>query len=182
MKQLIPSAPLAVIDVEASALSAQGFPIEVGIAIWRGADQPMLTWSSLIKPIDTWLEDRIWSNASEKVHGIALSDLETAPPVHRVATALNNILGPIGTAHCDGLPFDAEWLSELFRVAEIKPAFLLESVAYLRPFGGPRMHKWLSSNPAPHRAGGDAVRLLRAYLYGLKIRTGPPVMINPQEP
>ena len=46
--------PLVTIDFEASALTLQSFPIEVGIAIARGSSSEMEIWSSLIRPEVDW--------------------------------------------------------------------------------------------------------------------------------
>lgn len=63
---------LMALDFEASSLSAESWPIDVGIS-WIEGNQ-VQTWSSLIRPASVW-ERADWSKQSEAVHGISMSDL-----------------------------------------------------------------------------------------------------------
>ncbi|MEI4263634.1 3'-5' exonuclease [Roseovarius sp. D0-M9] len=66
----------AALDFEASSLSPDSWPIEVGLSwLENGYVQ---TWSSLIRPASNWsLFD--WSLQSAAVHGITLEALHDAP-------------------------------------------------------------------------------------------------------
>ncbi|MBU2359980.1 MAG: hypothetical protein KKB02_13795 [Alphaproteobacteria bacterium] len=70
------------VDFEASSLDADSWPIEVGVA-WI-SDGTVHSWSSLIRPETHWKRSA-WSAASAQVHGITLSDLDTAPSAYGVA-------------------------------------------------------------------------------------------------
>ncbi|MGV0820830.1 3'-5' exonuclease [Martelella sp. AMO21009] len=76
---------LMALDFEASSLSVESWPIEVGISWIEGTQ--IQTWSSLIRPASSW-ERADWSKRSEAVHGISISDLETAPTVEDVVQQL----------------------------------------------------------------------------------------------
>ena len=158
--------PIAIIDFEAPALSFHVRPIEVGLAIWH-LDGPIRIWSSLIQRD----QDDLWSDQSEAIHKIAHKDLEGAPSADRVAVTLNSLLAPIGSAFCDGMPFDEIWCRILFQDVDLKRDFELLPMEMLPLLDGARMVKWLRSNKdVPHRAGPDALRLMRAYAYSLKQR------------
>jgi Exonuclease len=167
--------PIAFIDFEAPALSFHVRPIEVGIAIWR-LGESIRTWSSLIQRDS----NDPWSDQSEAIHKITREDLEGAPPSNRVAVALNSLLAPIGSAFCDGMPFDEVWCRILFHDADLKREFALLPMEMLPLQDGPRMVKWLKSNKdVPHRAGADALRLMRAYAYSLKQRPAIEKIVSP---
>ncbi len=115
-----------VIDFEASSLDQDSYPIEVGIACWPAPDEPVLGWSTLIRPAEDWTRQGHWSPASAKVHGIRGSDLvANGHSPERVVAALNKALGPDGVAWCDGADYDEHWTGVLFKAAKIRPAFTL---------------------------------------------------------
>ncbi len=153
----------AIIDFEATGLSFAADAIEAGFALWSPG-KPIRTWSSLVRPVT---EHSVWNEDAAAIHRIRPEDLIHAPHPREVATVLNTHLGPIGTAYCDGLPYDDMWLRNLFHDAKMTPRFILEPMFRLPNIDGKRMVTWLKSNPAPHRAGKDALRLMRAYAYGL---------------
>ncbi len=158
--------PIAFIDFEAPALTFRVRPIEVGIAIWHPGGS-IRTWSSLIRRE----QDDLWSDQSHAIHKITREDLEGAPTADRVAVALNSLLAPIGSAYCDGMPFDEIWCRVLFQDADLKREFSVLPMEMLPLQNGQRMVKWLKSNKdVPHRAGADALRLMRAYAYAFKQR------------
>jgi hypothetical protein len=126
--------PIAIIDFEAPALSFHVRSIEVGLAIWHpGAS--IRTWSSLIRRD----EQDAWSDQSEAIHKIMREDLQGAPTAERVAMALNSLLAPIGTAFCDGMPYDEIWCRVLFQDADVKREFGLRPMAMLPLQDGARM-------------------------------------------
>jgi hypothetical protein len=150
---------IAFIDFEAPALAGRVCPIEVGVAIWQRGDA-IRTWSSLIwrKP------DAPWSEASEAIHHIKREALETAPKPPMVAAWLNSLLGPIGVAHADGIPYDDTWCLALFREARVERRFAVEPMPSMNILQAWRIGMHLRRNKeVPHRAGADAVRLMRAH-------------------
>ncbi len=165
--------PLATIDFEASSLEWDGYPIEVGIAVWQAADAPILGWSALISPPLAWREGGHWSRAAAKVHGITVSDLLThGLPAHEVARRLAALLAPLGAAWCDGGRYDAGWLGSLFRAGGITPAFVLRDwtdlLSGLDEAGRRRARLRLATAPR-HRARADAERLMLAVADGMGV-------------
>ncbi len=155
---------VAIIDFEAPGLEDIICPIEVGVSIWQPG-QPIRTWSSLI-----WREpDAYWSEKAEAVHHITRDMLIDAPKPATVAAQINELLGPIGRAFCDGMPFDDLWCQHLFLRAGFERSFDIWPLVFIPIVNGQRRVKWLQSNKdILHRAGPDTVRLMRAHAYMLK--------------
>ncbi|MDP9412901.1 MAG: hypothetical protein M3Q08_02165 [Pseudomonadota bacterium] len=163
--------PLAVLDFEASSLSLStypelsSYPIEVGLAVATGLSEPILVWSSLIKPDPEWAARGDWDRASEKVHGIAREKLIAGMPPPQVAAALDEVLEPLGHAWCDGGRYDGHWLTVLYGAAKTKPKFHLGDMAGLFAFDRPMQNRYadiLAATAPPHRAGEDAARICSA--------------------
>lgn len=55
---------VAALDLEASALGAGSYPIEVGVALVRGPLRTISNSALLIRPTEAWLQDGLWSEAS----------------------------------------------------------------------------------------------------------------------
>ncbi len=160
---------IAFIDFEAPALSSHVCPIEAGVAVWQRGEA-IRTWSSLI-----WRQpDALWSEKSEAIHKISRQELEAAPRPMIVATRLNALLAPIGCAHADGLPYDDDWCHALFRAAGIERRFTIKPMPNVNVVQAWRIAVYLRRDRnVPHRAGPDAVRLMRAHAAAYRER--PPV-------
>jgi hypothetical protein len=161
--------PLIVIDFEATALTNQSYPIEVGIAIAERSRGPMQTWSLLIKPAPAWDMATHWDPDAERLHGISRWDLRSGATARHAMEKLNALIGPIGHAWCDGGDYDRRWLAILADAAGAHPRFELrdvlvglESDQLLQS----RYREALASSRPPHRAGPDAARICAA-LVGL---------------
>lgn len=159
--------PLACIDFEATSLSLDSFPIEVGIAIATAPGQPVLVWSTLIRPAPDWQIAADWDRAAERTHKIPRSDLRDGRRPGEVAATVNRLVARIGQAWCDGDKYDAHWLATLYAAAGARPAFQLCDVS--GPFARDRRLRarvadLLAAHKAPHRAGPDAARLCSALL------------------
>jgi len=170
--------PLTVIDFEASSLDQDGYPIEVGLALWPGPDDAIFGWSTLIEPAGDWTRHGHWSPKSAKVHGILGRELlADGQPPGRVAAALNEVLGNGTIAWCDGDAYDIHWTGALFKAANIAPFFSLGDwhrlMAMLSPAMRDRGLGWLEQAPARHRARADAEQLLLALAHAVGIETGP---------
>ena len=163
--------PVAAIDFEASSLDADSYPIEVGIARWRGPEEPIETWSTLIRPPRAW-RSRRWSRASQEVHGIRPEQLEDGMDPADALRRLNALAGR--AAFCDGGPSDLRWLGGLEDAAGSDATFLLRDAdalgSILHPRRWRRMARWLDRAKARHRAAPDAERLVRALAVAL-VRT-----------
>ena len=157
--------PLIVLDFEASSLSDDSYPIEVGVALALNSDGPIRVWSSLIQPCREWTSHHDWDPAAERVHHIPASLLATGQTPSEVAKALNAIIGPVGQAYCDGGHYDGFWLERLFKAARIEPTFALWDLARLFLLNRTLFRRFgaiLDQSAAPHRAGADAARLCAA--------------------
>lgn len=156
---------LICIDFEASSLE-NGYPIEVGVS--DAATGNAIAW--LIRPPAAWLTERIWSPASEAVHGIGRAQLEAegAEPAV-VCTALEpHIIGKKLVS--DNPPFDRRWLDLLLGAGGLQAVGEMldfDQVAWgLAVRCGRRPDiAWVKAEaevwakvPTVHRAGPDALR------------------------
>ena len=102
---------LVFIDIEASGLLPQSWPIEVGLAGIAGGS--VQTWSTLIQPHDSW-SPAGWSEQSASVHGIsrlALA-LDAVPSARDVAHQLaDRLRGKITV--CNDPERDYAWAATL---------------------------------------------------------------------
>lgn len=155
--------PLWVIDFEASSLSENSYPIEVGIACWPTPSAGVSWFSTLIQPDSKWTE---WSTESEAVHGINRDALgKSGSPVEKVVKALNIHLGPC-RVYSDGGIYDVRWMVALHKSADIWPSYLLRPIDDLLPIiPESQRHLLLDRKNIshPHRAGPDAAFLLQAF-------------------
>ena len=155
---------LIFLDFEASSMSPDSWPIEVGAA-WIEADGTIASGGHLIRPDPAWpLDD--WSEVSADVHGMALADLEDAPSALDVALWVRDTAAG-GALVSDAPNYDWLWLDRLMEVAELgapqihgfhdlaKRAFDMAGLRALRDA--------LSLVPSPHRAETDARRLTAAW-------------------
>lgn len=110
-----PSNFKCVIDMEASGLSSQSYPIEVGIVLDTGQ-----RYQSLIRPLEDWTH---WDPQAEALHGIARAELlEQGRPIREVCEEINELcLGQ--TLYSDCWVFDNSWLNNLFARAGISRRF-----------------------------------------------------------
>lgn len=157
-----PDFPLVVIDFEASALTLDSYPIEVGIAVMSAPDEAIENWSSLIKPDSSWDLDGQWDPDAGKIHGIRRWDLRDGLPTAAVMRELNARIPHGATVWCDGGHYDARWLATLVRAADFLPMFQLADLGV--PFGqDAQLYKRylaaLTGQSRPHRAGPDAASI-----------------------
>ena len=84
MKKATDIEAYAALDFEASSLTPQSWPIEIGLSWLKNGD--VQTWTSLIRPAARWSFSD-WSTQSGAVHGIVFEDLLDAPTVSAVVGA-----------------------------------------------------------------------------------------------
>ena len=152
---------IATLDIEASGIHADSYPIEIGVAFTDGT-----TWCSLIKPPPSWQH---WCGKAAQVHGIPRQDLHAhgRDPV-AVAATLNDLLdGAIVYSDCWVL--DNPWLTKLFEQAAMEKRFTLLDMLHLLD-----EDTFVALSPTKqqiaqelrlkrHRASNDAVILQLAY-------------------
>lgn len=163
--------PLTTLDFEASGLGPKTYPIEVGIAIWEAPDKPIQTWASLINPIQDWIENGDWQENAERIHNIARSSLVDGITPTQALENLNSILGNDAHAYCNGDRHDRHWMEQLSKAAGDLPVIVLEDlddILYsLTVEQYDTFQDYCSKNPAPHRAGPDAILQIKALAYSL---------------
>ena len=154
----------AALDIEASSLAPHSWPIEIGLSWLECGD--VQTWSSLIRPAADWSFSD-WSTQSAAVHGIAFEDLLDAPTVPTVVYNLVLLLEG-KTLVSDAPEFDVRWLSRLLRANGHATVPTVEdyhhiSFAQFSGFALDMLYESLERHSAPHRAGPDSARLIKAW-------------------
>ena len=150
---------IAFLDIEASGLGPDTFPIEVGWAFLSGNSGSML-----IKPTSDWIEDA-WDETAEDLHGISWDQLHTEGKSARfVADELNRLLGQPGLLVLSDAPeMDGFWLGRLFEQTPADQGFQLGD--FNRAFRGrfPTLDLdtllLIAEDERHHRAEADALLL-----------------------
>lgn len=155
---------IAIIDIEASGLHFDSYPIEV--AVLAGGE--CKSW--LIKPEPNWQH---WCETAESLHGISRALLEDEGlPALDVAQQLNDFLSESGTIlYSDAQYWDDDWISTLYFAAKIERFFQIESIYEL--IGAERKHLFDSHKALlaksgrfqQHRAADDVQMINEAYLH-----------------
>lgn len=157
--------PLAVIDFEATALTATSYPIEVGLAIARTIDSEIEVWSALIQPHPDWDIVGQWDPDAQKLHGISRGDLRCGISTHDAIVTLNRLAAGNAVLWCDGGIYDAQWLAVLSAAGGTNPAFALADVSTFlqnRLANAEQYRRFIADSRVPHRAGPDAKRICEA--------------------
>jgi hypothetical protein len=161
-----PVLPPNIIDIEASGFAAEGYPIEVGIALTSGA-----MYCSLVCPEPGWT---YWDKQAEAVHRVPRDILELyGRSVRDVARQMNDLLGG-QVAYSDGWEVDKPWLAQLFWAAGITPRFQLSTLELI--LSNPQMECWHMTkdqiidemNVRRHRASIDARLIQTTYMRTLE--------------
>ncbi|MFK7964290.1 MAG: hypothetical protein AB8C46_10045 [Burkholderiaceae bacterium] len=143
-----------ILDVEASGLGANSYPIEVGVVMETGE-----RFSRIIKPEPGWTD---WDPAAESLHQISREVLAThGRSVAEVARELNDLLAN-KIAYSDGWVVDKPWISQLFHAAGMPIRFHLSPLELI--LIEPQMSIWHDEKQAVeialaatrHRASHDA--------------------------
>ncbi|MDX1300993.1 hypothetical protein [Photobacterium sp.] len=162
----------ATLDFEASGLSDQSYPIEVGYSLPDGSGH-----SLLINPLtasDVWQH---WDKyAEQEIHRISRKELElNGNQVVDVCQHLNIVLGKFEYVFCDS-QWDLFWLGRLYHSAHMRPSFTLTEVGHwlMQENGIERARFQLAleeQGPVKHRAMHDAeqIRLAITHLVGWSI-------------
>lgn len=161
------------LDFEASSLSADSWPIEVGLSWLAGGE--VVSWSSLIRPADEWPLSA-WSPASEQVHGIPFETLLDAPTPQTVTSELRaQMAGRLLVS--DAPDFDGRWLERLMNAANthaVSPILDFDQLNFSLFHGAAldSLYERFERSAVPHRAGPDSARMVRAWLRAVQIEEG----------
>lgn len=161
--------PLLFLDFEASSLSRDSWPVEIGYS-WI-ADGRIWTRSSLIAPRPEWPLSE-WSEVSARVHGIAQADLWAAPMADDLAVETDWFAG--FEVISENPAWEQLWLDRLRagRYPQIQVSSLRRALRErLDEVAATAVVQSLFRSTAPHRAGPDAERLARAW-FDATIRLG----------
>ena len=158
---------IAFVDLEASGLNAQSWPIEAG---WVHADgaEPV---SILIKPAEDWKETG-WDRQAAGLHGISREQLQREGVDLVTACRRLNAVFAGCTVYSDAPDWDSFWLYRLFTSARMRQSFQLSNFAdFVRPLMVGREDAILDEAeklaPRRHRAGADARHLQTIYQLAL---------------
>lgn len=152
---------MIILDVEASGLAPESYPIEVA---WQHRFNPAKFDSFLIKPAPSWLywdtyaEDHIHHISRETLASCGISIVEAAS---RLNASLNGM-----TVYTDAPPYDRRWIAELFRTASIEQAFKVQDVLLLLPptQEGAYLRRF-NLTPVTHRALEDVRQIINCVNY-----------------
>lgn len=105
--------PTYFIDLEASGIAPESYPIEVDVVFPGGEYQ------ALIQPASYWDH---WSYDAQDMHNLSREQLilEGTPPL-AVAQAMNRLFD--GKILCSDNPADCYWLDVLYEAAGVEPTF-----------------------------------------------------------
>ena len=101
------------LDIEASSLDGQSYPIELA---W--IDEAGKAESDLIRPLESWTD---WSDDAEALHGIARARLMAEGRTAGDVAARLEAACATRTLVSDGPEFDRIWLAALFACAGHRP-------------------------------------------------------------
>ncbi|GAA3936936.1 hypothetical protein [Litoribacillus peritrichatus] len=147
---------MIVIDVEASGLDPQSYPIEIA---WQDSENEANFDSFLIVPHPSWVHWDMY--AEQKIHGITrrlLAD-EGILPQDACARLNRELTGK--TVYSDAVNFDQSWITTLFQVIGMTTSFELSSIQGTLPEGGELQYKNLfEASTVKHRALDDVRQII----------------------
>ncbi len=154
---------ISIIDVEASGLHFDSYPIEVAVLI------NSQTYSWLIKPEASW---QYWCKTAESLHGITREMLQKeGESAASVVNALIQLLdGTNGLLYSDAVNWDIDWVSTLFYVAKASMPFYIASIYDLldedqsERFNRTKTRLAETSGYRLHRAEEDVKMIYQAYV------------------
>ncbi|MGI1678917.1 MAG: hypothetical protein K6L75_09310 [Cellvibrionaceae bacterium] len=152
-----------IIDIEASGLRSDSYPIEIAIMV----DGVKHIW--LIKPEEHWT---YWSDDAQDLHGISLKMLQReGKPAATVAKELNQAMTHSdGLLYSDAIHWDSGWINTLYDAANIKMNFKIVSLYDLLSeeqslmFDNHRSKLANSGDYDLHKADEDVALIYQAYL------------------
>lgn len=152
---------MIILDIEASGLAPQSYPIEIA---WQHRFNPTLFDSFLIKPADRWV---FWDQyAEDHIHHISRLLLEAKGiSVFEAAERLNAALRD-KQVYVDAPDYDRRWMAELFRAAGVEKQFELQSVySLVSPSKEAAYQRHFTRSPVAHRALEDVRQIIESLNY-----------------
>lgn len=117
-----------IIDVEASGLAAESYPIEIA---WLDSEDPDSFDSFLIVPDPTWIH---WDEYAEnEIHHISRAMLEEDGITLEEACERLNFKLSGKEVYSDAVDFDRNWIQRLFNTVSVEPTFKVRSIFDLLP-------------------------------------------------
>jgi hypothetical protein len=150
-----------IIDLEASGLASNSYPIEVGLALAPGQ-----RFCALIEPAEEWEH---WDQQAESVHGISRDILlKKGRSVTEIATELNQLLSE-RIVYSDAWGVDSTWVTTLFAAARMDKTFNVSALEMI--LNEQQMDIWKETRSAVvrdlglarHRASNDAWIIQETY-------------------
>ena len=165
-------ATICFVDFEASSLSRDSWPIEVGLS-WIENGR-VKTWASLIRPELSWSMDA-WHPESEATHNIPRDNLTTAPAAEDVAQEFLS-RSERRVLVSDAPSFDRFWMKRLLDVIDTDPLPRVFNIdgAVSRLLDDVEMRVFwreLEFAYMPHRAGKDSAAMAGALRAAMRGRT-----------
>jgi len=160
---------LPIVDVEASGLHLQSYPIEIAVLV----PDDVASW--LITPEPGWT---YWNVVAEAMHGISRSMLhEQGTGALTVARELNALVKTLGgVLYSDAVEWDLDWIRTLYSTVrtslefEVLPIQQLLSFKQRLKFAEARQQLETSGRYRTHRAGPDVRLIHEAYCQSLARR------------
>lgn len=152
---------MIILDVEASGLGDDSYPIEVA---WQHRLNPSLFDSFLIKPAPPWQH---WdAYAEEQIHHISRDMLASdGIAVVEAATRLNASLRG-QTVYTDAPSYDRRWIATLFRTAAMEQFFEIQDVRFFVPPDKESAYRRrFKMTPVRHRALDDVRQIINCVNY-----------------
>jgi DNA polymerase III epsilon subunit-like protein len=162
------------IDFEASSLSPQSWPIEVGLAWLEG--RKVVMKSRLIYTRASW-DVSDWDPKSEAIHGLSYSTILSAGSDADEVSAWLIDIAQESNLISDAAEFDQRWIDRLLgrpgpRIQDFDQAVWNEFSDNGNPASSrvARVYKAKANRPTAHRAGPDAADLAYAWRAGMPKR------------
>lgn len=116
---------LITMDLEASSLSSESYPIEVAIIAYKDKKE-ILSFSTLIKPTDEWINHGDWNDESANIHKIKKEELNAGLEPWQICEILDNILVNQNVM-VDSQHHDKFWILRLYEGR--LPTFTMETIS-----------------------------------------------------
>lgn len=143
-----------IIDIEASGIHPDSYPIEIGI---YDIDDETQSRSWLITPHATWT---YWDYNAEEIHGLSRQYIEEdGLDALSVCMEVNEIISK-ENVYSDAPSYEIMWLVKLFDTFNVPFPDTVLDVCHLIPFDNmDSFFRELNAQRRPHRALADAVMI-----------------------